>query len=121
MPVEEIYELGVGGTFVGADGKTYTYSLRRVVPATHYNIEGPTYFGYDADESVIAVDKNYIPLGTTVYVKNDKFDFGVRTAADISSEIEEWEIYIWVAKDNPQLPAFKEIGYHYDMEIYYID
>lgn len=120
-PVTEKYEIGVGGSFVGSDGVTYTYSHRRVVPATYYNLEGITYLGTMADESVIAVDKNYIPLGTKLYVKNDKYDFGVRIASDIGSMIKEWEIDIWIDDTNPQLESFAYIGYHYDMEIYYID
>ncbi|MBE6541293.1 MAG: hypothetical protein E7672_02470 [Ruminococcaceae bacterium] len=120
-PVDEIYELGVGGSFVGANGKTYTYSLRRVVSATYYDIEGLTYIGCNADESCIAVDKSYVPLKTILYVKNDKYDFGERIAADIGGEVKEWEIDIWISHDNPQLPDFAWIGYHKDMEIYYID
>ena len=120
-PVNEIYELGVGGTFVGADGVTYSYSLRRVVPATYYDIYGPTWLGPDAGEWCIAVDFDYIPLGTELYVKNDKYDFGLRTAADTGSAIEEWEIDIWIGPDNPQLADFVWTGYHYDMEIYYVD
>ena len=120
-PVNEKYEYGIGGSFVGADGVTYTYSMRRVVPATYYNLEGPTYIGKDADETVIAVDPTYIPLYTEVYVKNDKFDFGKRIAADTGSLVKGWEVDIWIADDNPQLKDFAKIGYHYDMEIYYID
>ncbi len=120
-PVNEIYELGVGGTFVGADGVTYSYSLRRVVPATYYDISGPTWLGPDAGEWCVAVDFDYIPLGTELYVKNDKYDFGLRTAADTGSAIQEWEIDIWIGPDNPQLADFAIVGYHYDMEIYYVD
>jgi 3D (Asp-Asp-Asp) domain-containing protein len=120
-PVEEIYEIGVGGSFIGADGKEYTYSHRRVVPATYYNIEGLTYLGTMADESVIAVDRTYVPLGTKLYVKNDKYDFGVRIASDVGSAIKGWEIDIWIDDSNPQLESFAYIGYHWDMEIYYID
>lgn len=120
-PVSEIYELGVGGSFVGDDGVTYTYSYRRVVPATYYNIEGLTYLGTMADETVVAVDKDNIPLGTKLYVKNDKYDFGVRIASDIGGKVDEWEVDIWLSKDNPQFASFSKVGYHYDMEIYYID
>ena len=120
-PVNEKYELGVGGSFVGADGVTYTYSLRRVVPATYYDLTGPTWLGPDAGEWCIAVDFDYIPLGTELYVKNYKYDFGLRTAADTGSAIEEWEIDIWIGPDNPQLADFAWTGYHYDMEIYYVD
>jgi len=121
QPVEEVYEIGVGGSFTGADGNNYTYAMRRVVPATYYNIEGLTYLGTMADETVIAVDKEYIPLGTRLYVKNDKYDFGVRIASDIGSAIKEWEIDIWIDDTNPQLDSFAYIGYHWDMEIFYID
>lgn len=120
-PVDEIYEEGVGGSFVGSDGVTYTYSYRRVVPATYYNIEGLTYLGTMADESVIAVDMDNIPLGTRLYVKNDTYDFGVRIASDIGGQVDDWEIDIWLSSSNPQFASFSQVGYIYDMEIYYID
>ena len=120
-PVNAVYEEGVGGSFVGSDGLTYTYSYRKVVPATYYSIEGPTYLGTMADESVIAVDMNNIPLGTKLYVKNDRYDFGVRVASDIGGQVDEWEIDVWLSKDNYQYSAFSREGYIYDMEIYYID
>ncbi len=120
-PVDEIYEEGVGGTVVGADGVEHSYSMRRIVPATYYNIEGLTYLGTMADESVVAVNKDYIPLGTKLYVKNDKYDFGVRIASDIGGGIDEYEVDIWLSDSNPQKAAFAQVGYHYDMEIYYLD
>ena len=120
-PVNEVYEEGVGGSFVGSDGVTYSYSYRKVVPATYYNIEGLTYLGTMADESVIAVDKDNIPLGTRLYVKNDRYDFGVRVASDIGGQVDEWEIDIWLSSSNPYYPLFSREGYIHDMEIYYID
>ena len=120
-PVNQVYEEGVGGSFVGSDGVTYTYSYRRVVPATYYNIEGLTYLETMADESVIAVDMDNIPLGTRLYVKNDRYDFGVRVASDIGGQVDEWEIDIWLSSSNPYYPSFSREGYIYDMEIYYID
>lgn len=120
-PVNEVYEEGVGGSFVGSDGVTYSYSYRKVVPATYYNIEGLTYLGTMADESVIAVDKDNIPLGTRLYVKNERYDFGVRVASDIGGQVDEWEIDIWLSASNPYYSAFSREGYIYDMEIYYID
>ena len=119
--VNEKYELGVGGSFTNAHGITYTYSYRRTVPATYYNLEGLTYLGTMADESVIAVDPNNIPLGTKVYVKNDTYDFGVRVASDTGPKVEEWQIDIWLSPYNPQFASFAQTGYHYDMEIYYLD
>ena len=120
-PVNETYQLGVGGTLVGNDGKTYSFSHYRTVNATYYDIEGLTYLGYNADESVVAVDMDYIPLGTQIYVKNDQFDFGVRTAADTGSMIEGWEVDIWIGDSNPQKAAFAQIGYVKNMLIYYLD
>lgn len=119
--VNEKYEIGVGGSFTNANGITYTYSYRRTVPATYYSIEGLTYLGQMADESVIAVDPNTIPLGTKVYVKNDTYDFGVRVAADTGPKVDEWQIDIWLSPYNPQYQSFVNIGYHNDMEIYYLD
>ncbi len=119
--VNEKYEVGVGGSFTNANGITYTYSYRRTVPATYYNLEGLTYLGQMADESVIAVDPNKIPLGTKVYVKNENYDFGVRVAADTGPKVDEWQIDIWLSPYNPQYASFAGIGYHNDMEIYYLD
>ena len=119
--VNEKYEIGVGGSFTNANGITYTYNYRRVVPATYYSLEGLTYLGQMADESVIAVDPNNIPLGTKVYVKNDNYDFGVRVAADTGPKVDEWQIDIWLSPYNPQYASFSQIGYHNDMEIYYLD
>lgn len=120
-PVEEISTLGIGGTLVGADGNTYSYSHYKVCSATYYDIEGITYLGYNADESVVATDKSYIPMGTKLYVKSDTFDFGVRTAADTGSMIQGWEVDIWLADSNPQKAAFAKGGYWKDMRVYFLD
>ncbi|MBR5446287.1 MAG: G5 domain-containing protein, partial [Clostridia bacterium] len=121
QPVTETCQVGIGGTLVGNDGKTYSYSYYRMVNATYYDIEGLTYLGYEADESVVAVDMDYIPLGTKIYVKNDQFDFGVRVAADTGSMIEGWEVDIWLDDSNPQKADFAYIGYVKNMIIYYLD
>ncbi len=119
-PVPEITELGVGGELVGADGNIYTYSYYRVVSATYYRIEGPTWYGHDASENTVATDFAYIPLGTKLYIKNDQYDFGVRTVEDTGS-IEGYEVLIWLSEDNPLRQAFAENRYLNDMVIYYLD
>jgi len=119
-PVTEIYDLGVGGVLTGSDGNTYSYSYYRVVPATYYNIEGLTWVGTMASENTIATNFDYIPLGTRLYVKNDKFDFGVRTVEDTGT-MKGYEVDIWLSDSNPQKEAFAYIGYHHDMVIYYLD
>jgi len=121
VPVTERYKIGVGGTFVGNDGVTYTYSYKRTVPASYYSIEGPTYLGYNADETVIAVDPSCIPIGTSVYVKNAEYDFGKRVAADTGSSAKDWQILVWLSKNNPQYLSFAKTENYVDMEIYYID
>ena len=121
QPVNEQYQLGVGGSFTNSYGITYTYSYRRVVPATYYNLEGVTYLGQMADESVIAVDPNTIPLGTKLYVKNDDYDFGIRVAADTGPKVTADQIDIWLSPYNPQYASFVAAGYINDMEIYYLD
>lgn len=119
-PVTETRTIGVGGEIVGADGKTYTYSWRKQVTARYYSLEGPTYFGPDADETVIVVDNKVIPLGAKLYVKNDTYDFGVRTAADIASTVVGDQIYIWISPSNPNYAALKAAEPH-TVDIYYID
>lgn len=119
-PVTETRKIGVGGEFVGADGKTYTYSMRKIVVARYYSLEGPTYFGPDADETVIVVDNSVISLGTKLYVKNEEYDFGVRTAADIASSVVGDEIYIWISPNNPNYAALKATEPH-TVYVYYID
>ena len=120
-PVSEIYDIGVGGVLTGADGNTYSYSYYRVVPATYYDIEGITWAGTYASENTIATDFDFLPLGTRVYVKNDSFDFGVRTVEDTGTMVNDYEIDIWLSDSNPQKAAFAQIGYHNNMVIYYLD
>lgn len=122
-PVSEIYELGVGGSFVGGDGASYTYSYRRIVKATYYYIpnDPSTYIGTPAGHQTLAVDMNVIPLGTWLYVKNDKYDFGLRQAQDIGGAVKGDMIDIWLDGSEPGYQSFANIGLHYDMEVYYVD
>ncbi len=122
-PVTAKYEYGVGGSFVGGDGKYYTYSHRMVVRATYYNWEGLTHLGMYVDDTALAVDPNLIPLGTHLYVKNDKYDFGYRLANDTGADIKGDWIDIWISKEDAATihKEFCDIGFHYDMEVYFID
>ena len=62
-------------TITTSNGTTYTYSQKLTVKATAYSCEGYTgytYSGTVARVGAIAVDPNYIPLGTKMYiVSND--------------------------------------------------
>lgn len=122
-PVNEKYELGVGGSFVGKDGVTYTYSHRKVVRATYYNWVGLTHIGHEAGNQSLAVDQTVIPLGTMLYVKNDKYDFGLRMADDTGGAVKGDLVDIWISTEDAATihKEFCDIGYHYDMEIYFVD
>lgn len=118
---DEIYNRGVGGTLTGIDGKTYTYSYRKTVPAICYHIEGPTYIDTYADETTIAANFDFYPLGTKLYVKNDRYDLGARKVADIGGQLEDWEIDVWLSYSNPYYNAFSKEELIHDMDIYYLD
>lgn len=115
-----ITEVGVGGEFVGADGKTYTFSYMRVVSASYYNIEGSTWLGHDASENTVAANLNNLPLGTKLYVKNGEYDFGPRTVEDTGGT-EGYDILLWIPKNSPLLEAFAENRQLDDVVIYYLD
>lgn len=122
-PVKEIYEVGVGGSFTGADGNSYTYSMRKIVKATYYYIPNDpyTYLGNHPDHSTIAVDMNVIPLGTWLYVKNNRYDFGLRQAQDIGGAIKGDMIDIWLDGTEAGYANFHQEGIVYDMEVYYVN
>ncbi|MBR5252520.1 MAG: G5 domain-containing protein [Clostridia bacterium] len=119
-PVNEQNLIGVGGEFVGEDGKTYTYSMKKIVTAKYYSLAGPTYLGFDANETVVTVMPRSLTMGTKLYVKNDNFDFGARIVADEAGGMKENEIYIWISPSNPNYSALIK-STHTDMEIYFID
>ncbi len=119
-PIPEITEIGVGGELVGADGKTYTYSYMRVVSATYYRLEGPTWLGHDASENTVAANLNNLPLGTKLYVKSGAYDFGPRTVEDTGT-VEGHDILLWIPENSPLMEAFAENRYLSDIVIYYLD
>ncbi|MBE6626744.1 MAG: hypothetical protein E7628_06150 [Ruminococcaceae bacterium] len=119
-PVNEQNLVGVGGEFVGEDGKTYTYSMKKIVTAKYYSLAGPTYLGFDANETVVTVMPRSLTMGTKLYVKNGEFDFGARIVADEAGGMKENEIYIWISPSNPNYSELIKTT-HTDMEIYFID
>ncbi len=80
------------GTITTTSGTTYTYTDVLTVTATAYSCEGRTgytYSGTVARVGAIAVDPNYIPLGTKMYiVSNDgQYIYGYCTAEDTGGSI----------------------------------
>lgn len=64
-------QLGIGGTFEGVDGKTYSYSYYVDGNATAYGgpeFSGLTATGVQVEIGMIAVDPDYIPLKDEVYI-----------------------------------------------------
>ena len=96
-PQDEIYHSGIGGTFVGKDGKEYAYSYYVDVIATAYEEGGLTATGHPALEGVIAVDPKVIPLRSKVYVVGDYGDYGVQMAYDTGGSIKGKKIDLCLA------------------------
>ena len=119
-PVNEQNLVGVGGEFVGEDGKTYTYSMKKIVTAKYYSLAGPTYLGFDANETVVTVKPGSLTMGTKLYVKNANYDFGARIVADEAGGMAENEIYIWISPSHPNYSSLIS-SVHTDMEIFFID
>lgn len=122
-PQTYIYEIGVGGTLTGSDGKTYSYSYRKTVKATYYYLPNDphTYLGNTPNHQTVAVDMNVIPLGTWFYVKNSRYDFGLRQAQDIGGAVKGDMIDIWLDGSEAGYSAFSREGVVNDMEIYFVD
>ena len=113
-------EVGVGGTFVGGDGVTYSYSWRKTCTATYYNIYGNTYSGNYVSTHTVATNFDYIPLGTRMYIKNDRYDFGYRISED-TGHLDPWQVDIWMPDDDPNAPLMSQEGRVTDMEVYFLD
>jgi len=109
-PVTEVVEVGVGGTFVGKDGKTYSYSYYVDVQATCYGkADGSgdiTFCGTPARVGVIAVDPRVIPLWSTCYVTGPYKDIGVVSAEDTGSAIKGNIIDVYMEGTLEDLFAF---------------
>lgn len=88
------------GTITTASGTTYTYTDVLTVTATAYSCEGYTgytYSGTVARVGAIAVDPNYIPLGTKMYiVSNDgQYVYGYCTAEDTGGGIKGYKVDLY--------------------------
>ncbi|MGM9523925.1 MAG: 3D domain-containing protein [Faecousia sp.] len=88
------------GTITTVSGTTYTYTDVLTVTATAYSCEGYTgytYSGTVARVGAIAVDPNYIPLGTKMYiVSNDgQYVYGYCTAEDTGGGIKGYKVDLY--------------------------
>lgn len=95
---------GIGGS-VNVNGTYYSYSHVLDCDSTVYTVyygKGGTASGLPADENVIAVDPNVIPLGTRVYIEG----IGIRIAADTGTAIIGNIIDIYFDYDNPMFANY---------------
>ena len=116
-PTNAVINKGIGGSFQSSDGTTYTYSHYIDVNSTTYTGGGITATGLPADESVISVDPNVIPLRSQVYVMGDYGDFGIRTAADVGGAVKGNKIDVYLEEDHP---LFANFGRR-NLRVYFID
>ncbi|MBE6726910.1 MAG: hypothetical protein E7576_17250 [Ruminococcaceae bacterium] len=112
---------GVGGTLVGKDGITYSYSYRRVCPALCYNFSDYTWAGTYTSSRTVAADFNYFPLGTKMYVKNDRYDLGYRVVEDTGDQTYAWEVDVWLDAADYYYPLMSQEGVVWDMVVYILD
>ncbi len=119
--VPEKVQIGVGGTLVGKDGVTYSYAYHFTCPATYYSTSEYTFSGNYVSSRTVAADFNYFALGTKMYVKNNRYDFGYRVVEERGSNFDPWEIAVWMPADDPNAPLMMAEGYVTDMEIYILD
>lgn len=109
-PVTKKVNIGVGGTYTSVDNKRYPFSYYIDVVATAYGGEmfsGLTFTGKQVALGMIAVDPEYISLGSKVYVIGDYGDYGVCYAEDTGSKIIGKAIDIYMGND---LQTMKNFG-----------
>ena len=87
-------------TLTTSSGMTYTYTEALTVSCTAYSCGGSpgyTYSGTLARVGAVAVDPNYIPLGTRMYiVSNDgQYVYGYCVAEDIGGGIKGYKIDLY--------------------------
>ncbi len=108
-PVTKKINIGLGGTYTDKDGKRYPYSYYMDVIATAYGGEmfsGLTFTGKQVEIGMIAVDPEYIPLGSKVYVVGDYGDYGVCYAEDTGSKVIGKSIDIYMGDDMELMKIF---------------
>lgn len=108
--VSRVQRTGVGGTFVGTDGKTYSYSYYVDGTATAYGgpeFSGNTATGVQVEIGMIAVDPDTIPLKSTVYVDCEYPGIsGIYHAEDTGGAVVDNVIDIYFGLDFAPMYAF---------------
>lgn len=91
-PVNEVVNVGVGGTVAAKDGTVYSYNYRKQMEATAYTYLPPyttmtTATGETLRKGIVAVDPKVIPLHTRMFITSDKIEYGLGVAEDTGGKI----------------------------------
>ncbi len=91
-PVNEVVNVGVGGTVTSKDGTVYEYNYRKQMEATAYTYLPPyttmtTATGETLRKGIVAVDPKVIPLHTKMFITSDSVEYGLGAAEDTGGKI----------------------------------
>ena len=91
-PVNEILNVGIGGTVTARDGTVYEYNYRKQMEATAYTYLPPyttmtTATGETLRKGIVAVDPKVIPLHTKMFITSDSIEYGLGAAEDTGGKI----------------------------------
>lgn len=90
-PVNEVANVGVGGTVTANDGTVYNYNYRKQMEATAYTYLPPyttmtTATGQTLRKGIVAVDPKVIPLHTKMFITGS-VEYGLGVAEDTGGAI----------------------------------
>lgn len=90
-PVNEIVNVGVGGTVTANDGTVYSYNYRKQMEATAYTYLPPyttmtTATGETLRKGIVAVDPTVIPMHTRMFITGP-IEYGLGVAEDTGGAI----------------------------------
>ena len=90
-PVNEVVNVGVGGTVTAKDGTVYNYSYRKQMEATAYTYLPPytsmtTATGATLRKGIVAVDPKVIPMHTKMFITGS-IEYGLGVAEDTGGAI----------------------------------
>ncbi len=102
------YVVEGAGVIYAADGTAYSYSKAITVTTTYYNLGGNTASGLPVGDGIVATDPSVIPMGTSIYLKCDTLDLGVRYAAD-TGVYGNW-VDVWMNESSPYFSVFAPKG-----------
>ena len=90
----------IQGTFTTSEGETYSFSKTLTLDATAYTAKAGAICstGRLARVGVVAVDPDYIPYGTEMFIMSadGSFVYGLAVAGDCGGEIDDWDVDLYM-------------------------